>query len=1240
MPDSGFIFSPAQRLTSDDLAALNGGYIEVYAAGTSTPQAVYSDAALTSSLGSTVYLDSSGNPVASQGSSTKVTVYTGAAKVKLIIKTSAGVTVQTIDNLQCAQDTSLLSSGGSGSGITGVTSKSANFSIATSDNGQWFSVDPTSGAVVATLPSAVTAGNGFAIGIIHAGASTTNRVRYQTVSSQTIAINNASITSGTLTAYMHSVWLVSDGANWRAIGQLPPGIYGDVPKFRVASRLTAPPTSPTSGARYIINGSPTGAWASYAQHDVVEADGLGGWTRITPPINCGWLAYIEAEQTYTAFKASAWVDQSGMSAPQSSNLKTMVLTHTAASGTAAPASTATAWTKRTLNTTNENSITGASVASSVVTLPTGEYLIRGWQQFDNSASASAGAAKVRLRNTTTSTSYDGFGSDVHSDGSNYSNSPSIPVFARVTVAAATENFELQYYTNSSSVALGNVQSIAGVSEVWAGLEIISLSSLQGPQGIQGIQGNPGADGADAGWKYTWSSNTSATDPTSGGVKANNATLGSITAIYISETDADANGLASEIATWGSSSSATKSTIKIGNASGMVLFKVTSLTDNGTWVTLTGTVTGSRGSLSGTVRVAPAQTGDKGDTGATGATGSAGPTGATGATGPNTGLDYAWDTGTTDANPGSGNLRVNNATLGSASFAYISKTDRPGNSQGTNIDQWDASNNTAHLGTLRVFDVATRTKGFTAEVTTAFTDGTTYWKIPLNSISVLSGGAPAASDVLAVMWSRTGNKGSDGAGSFTSLSPGAGLTSNVGAAAPGSAITTSGTLSAAALVNAQTGTTYTMVDGDRAKLVTFANAAAVAVTLPQAGASTAFQSGWFCDVLNAGSTTVTITPTTSTINGAATFILNRNQSARIYSDGTNYQVFQGMSIRASVSTVSSASTCDIGAVASHRVSVTGTTTITSFGTVPHVLRFVTFAGALTLTHNATTLILPGGANITTAAGDAAVFMSDASGNWTCISYSRASGKPIIPSAFSELTAQAAGLAAAPFGPFTSLASASTADLSSVATVGVNITGTTTITSFGTGENLLRILRFAGALTLTHNATSLILPNNGSNITTAANDRLIALSDGSGNWTVVVYERASGAPLSSNVALLNASQSWTAQQTSTIATLTDAANISWDVSAAQKAQVTLAGNRTVNAVSNAVAGTTYLLWVIQDATGSRTLTWTTSGAGSFDFGTDGAPTLTTTASRADLLAFEAISIGGTLKLRFAGIKKGFS
>lgn len=123
-------------------------------------------------------------------------------------------------------------------------------------------------------------------------------------------------------------------------------------------------------------------------------------------------------------------------------------------------------------------------------------------------------------------------------------------------------------------------------------------------------------------------------------------------------------------------------------------------------------------------------------------------------------------------------------------------------------------------------------------------------------------------------------------------------------------------------------------------------------------------------------------------------------------------------------------------------------------------------------------------------------------------------------------------------------------------------------------------------------------------------------------------------------LSGSISLTGQATLPLQTLTDGANVAWDCSSGAKAKVTLGGNRTMSAVTNAVEGTSYTLWVIQDGTGSRTLSWTTSGAGSFDFGTEGTPVLTTTASAADCLGFEAISIGGTLKLRFMGMKRGFA
>jgi len=96
-------------------------------------------------------------------------------------------------------------------------------------------------------------------------------------------------------------------------------------------------------------------------------------------------------------------------------------------------------------------------------------------------------------------------------------------------------------------------------------------------------------------------------------------------------------------------------------------------------------------------------------------------------------------------------------------------------------------------------------------------------------------------------------------------------------------------------------------------------------------------------------------------------------------------------------IASATTTDIGAATGRYVHITGTTTITGFGTkTAGVVRILTFDGALLLTHNATSMILPGGASITTAAGDVAVMVSEGSGNWRCASYQKATGASVITS----------------------------------------------------------------------------------------------------------------------------------------------------------------------------------------------------------------------------------------------------
>src|SRR5512139_326461 len=94
------------------------------------------------------------------------------------------------------------------------------------------------------------------------------------------------------------------------------------------------------------------------------------------------------------------------------------------------------------------------------------------------------------------------------------------------------------------------------------------------------------------------------------------------------------------------------------------------------------------------------------------------------------------------------------------------------------------------------------------------------------------------------------------------------------------------------------------------------------------------------------------------------------------------------------TIASASTTDMATKSEEILSVSGTTAITALGTVSAgMIKVLVFEDVLTFTHNGTSLILPTAANITTAAGDVAVMLSLGSGNWRCLSYTRASGEAV-------------------------------------------------------------------------------------------------------------------------------------------------------------------------------------------------------------------------------------------------------
>lgn len=106
--------------------------------------------------------------------------------------------------------------------------------------------------------------------------------------------------------------------------------------------------------------------------------------------------------------------------------------------------------------------------------------------------------------------------------------------------------------------------------------------------------------------------------------------------------------------------------------------------------------------------------------------------------------------------------------------------------------------------------------------------------------------------------------------------------------------------------------------------------------------------------------------------------------------------------------------------------------------------------------------------------------------------------------------------------------------------------------------------------------------------------------------------------------------TGQAAVNMQTLTDGATITWNMNQGNMATVTLAGNRTVAAPTGLINGGTYMLVVVQDATGTRTLTWNAV----FKWSGGTTPTLTTTANKRDLFWFvsDGTNLYGTAAQNF--------
>jgi len=116
-----------------------------------------------------------------------------------------------------------------------------------------------------------------------------------------------------------------------------------------------------------------------------------------------------------------------------------------------------------------------------------------------------------------------------------------------------------------------------------------------------------------------------------------------------------------------------------------------------------------------------------------------------------------------------------------------------------------------------------------------------------------------------------------------------------------------------------------------------------------------------------------------------------QSAEVFYDGTDFilETARTYSQGANIDSALTPGTINLDTATGDLIDVTGTTGITAITLTQGEGRTVRFTGILTLTNGAS-LVLPGSANITTAAGDFAVFRGYASGVVRCVMYSKVSG----------------------------------------------------------------------------------------------------------------------------------------------------------------------------------------------------------------------------------------------------------
>jgi hypothetical protein len=287
----------------------------------------------------------------------------------------------------------------------------------------------------------------------------------------------------------------------------------------------------------------------------------------------------------------------------------------------------------------------------------------------------------------------------------------------------------------------------------------------------GYKGDTGARGSDAGYDMLWDSDTADSDSGAGKVWFNNATLSSVTVIYVDDVEKGGTDIQADLDTWDDSTSTINGQIRVVDQTDETIFAIYNVTGAVTSksgyssVAVTHIASGGSFTDGNTVTMSFTRTGDKGDTGATGATGSTGATGATGSTGAtgqagaDSGLSFRFNTSTADSDNDAGDFWYNNGSVGSATLIYFDDTDTNSTDVQTITDAFDDSTNTSHKGTIKIVQEADQTNWHLFTVSGSVTQKSGYSSLGVTYVA--SNGTVSNNDLCRIQFTRSGNLGATG-----------------------------------------------------------------------------------------------------------------------------------------------------------------------------------------------------------------------------------------------------------------------------------------------------------------------------------------------------------------------------------------------------------------------------------------------------------------------------------------------